>query len=103
MALSISDFADKTADEVTSGLQLIGHNESENISMTPMEINVAGVVEYTFTSASVWTVNHNRGRHPTVALLTTGGIHMQGEVLKVTENQFQVLWAAPTAGKVHVS
>ncbi len=56
--------------------------------------------EQSFQESTSWTVNHNLGRKPVVALFTQGGAAMVAEVLHVNTNQFIVYHAAPTAGSV---
>ena len=51
------------------------------------------------SAASTWTVNHNLGQKPAVTLLTTGGAEFEAEILHLSDNQFQVYLATPTAGQ----
>jgi hypothetical protein len=47
---------------------------------------------------TTWTVNHNLGRKPLVQLLTTGGVHMVGDIVHASNNQFVAQFVQPTAG-----
>jgi hypothetical protein len=48
--------------------------------------------------SDTWIVNHNLGRRPLVQLLTTGGVHMVGEIVHTSNNQFVAQFVQPTAG-----
>jgi hypothetical protein len=55
--------------------------------------------QHTQNSASAtWTVNHNLGYRPNVALTTLGGLLMLAEVLHINTNQVQVVFDNPTTG-----
>lgn len=41
-------------------------------------------------AATVWTVNHNLGFRPDVAVFTTGGLEVEAEVLHMSTNQTQI-------------
>lgn len=50
------------------------------------------------SASSAWTVNHNLGYRPNVALTTLGGAEMWAEVLHVSANQVLVTFDNPTTG-----
>lgn len=61
--------------------------------------SVGGQFQFTQASPSaVWTVNHNLGFRPNVALTTLGGAEVWGEVLHVSANQVLVTFDGPIAG-----
>lgn len=56
---------------------------------------------YTHTQgapASTWTINHNLGRRPLVALFTTGGVEFEAQVTHVSPNQAIANLAGAFAG-----
>lgn len=52
------------------------------------------------SAASTWTVNHNLGREPAIQVLSVGGVELVADVVHVSNNQAQISFAAPTAGRV---
>lgn len=64
-------------------------------------IGGGGSPSYLHTQAvpsALWTVNHNLGFKPDVATYTSGGLEFVAEVLHISDNQFTVTLALPTAG-----
>ncbi len=58
------------------------------------------VFEHVQMSASLsWTVNHNLGRFPSVTVMTVGGLEMEPDVLHVSNNQTQINFVTPVAGR----
>lgn len=55
------------------------------------------------TSSAVWTINHNLGYRPNVALFTVGGVNFNGEVSHPTVNQTIVSLSSPLAGSARLS
>ena len=51
-----------------------------------------------YIASDAWTVNHNLGFRPSVALLSAGGREMLAEVIHVSANQFIAYFDAPTSG-----
>lgn len=49
-----------------------------------------------------WTVNHNFGRFPVVAIATLGGVEVEADVRHVSINQFQVHFNAAQTGQAIV-
>lgn len=47
---------------------------------------------------ATWTVNHNLGREVTPQIYSTGGVQLFAEILRVSLNQFQILFDVPTSG-----
>jgi hypothetical protein len=61
---------------------------------------------YLHTQASpsaTWTINHNLGFTPSVAVYSVGGIEVAAQILVVSPNQVQVLFVTPTAGTATLS
>jgi len=50
------------------------------------------------SALATWTVNHNLGREVTPQIYSTGGVMLAAEILRVSLNQFQVLFDVPTSG-----
>ena len=48
--------------------------------------------------SDTWTVNHNLGFRPSVALLSVGGREMLAEVIHTSVNQFIAYFDAPVSG-----
>ena len=48
--------------------------------------------------AATWTINHNLGLTPAVAVYSVGGLELEAEVVIVSQNQIQVLFVVATAG-----
>lgn len=48
--------------------------------------------------ANEWTVNHNLGYRPNIALTSLGGAEMWGEVLHISINQVKVYFDSPVPG-----
>jgi hypothetical protein len=54
---------------------------------------------HTQSSASTtWTINHNLGYRPSVELLNSGGVEVDGNVVHVSVNQVSVLFTVAIAG-----
>lgn len=61
-------------------------------------VNGAGYEHEQAAASDEWTVNHNLGFYPSVAVRSTGGVEVEAEVLHVSVNQFKVYFSAPFAG-----
>lgn len=51
------------------------------------------------TAAATWTINHNLGFRPDVAVRDSGGNEVLAQVLHVSANQTVIYFATPTAGE----
>ncbi len=63
--------------------------------------DVVALEGYVHTQASplaTWTVNHNLGRKPLVAVLSVGGQEVIAEVLHASNNQVLISFASPAVG-----
>ena len=49
-------------------------------------------------SSALWTVNHNLGFYPSVAVLSPGNVLVQATVSHITTNQFTVSFIDPQTG-----
>lgn len=52
---------------------------------------------------TTWTINHNLGYRPDVALFTVGGVSFSAEVSNPTVNQTVVTLVSPLAGSARLS
>jgi len=50
------------------------------------------------SASNTWTINHNLGYRPTVALFTVGGVEFDAEVVHTSVNQCTVNLVTPMAG-----
>jgi hypothetical protein len=48
--------------------------------------------------ASIWTVNHNLGRKPLVAVFSPGAVEVEAEIIHHSDNHLSVLFATATTG-----
>lgn len=48
--------------------------------------------------AAVWTINHNLGTRPAVAILDAGGNEIEADVTHLSMNQLVIRFAIPIAG-----
>ncbi|MFA6198793.1 MAG: hypothetical protein WC679_00050 [Bacteroidales bacterium] len=50
------------------------------------------------TPATTWTINHNLNKPVSITTYTTGGVEFEGEIIKINNNQSQVLIDEAIAG-----
>lgn len=50
------------------------------------------------SAATLWTINHNLGFRPTVAILDSGGNEIEADVVHTGPNQLVIHFAIPVAG-----
>lgn len=55
------------------------------------------------TPAATWTVNHNLGFRPDVAVFSTGGLVVFAQITHLTLNTTQIDFTAPFSGSAHFS
>jgi hypothetical protein len=61
-------------------------------------------IEFAFASASTsWTINHNLGVRPAVALFTVGGVEMMGQVTHTSVNQAVASFNTPQSGFARIT
>ena len=53
--------------------------------------------------STMWTIEHNLGKHPSVAVVDSGGNVVYGSVSYDSENQLTVLFSAPFSGKAYLN
>lgn len=63
----------------------------------------AGYVHTQAVAASTWTINHNLGFYPSVALYDASGFEMVADVFNVSTNIVQVAFAAAYAGSARLT
>lgn len=63
----------------------------------------AGYVHTQAVAASTWTINHNLGFTPAVAVFTVGGQQMIAEVLHTSINQTLIYLASAMAGSARLT
>lgn len=49
-------------------------------------------------ASALWTINHNLGAEPLVAVRTVGGVEVEAAIVHISLNQAQVILATPMAG-----
>lgn len=91
-----------------------GHSPNVSVTRSPATVTIVhtnvpivpgqpyGGAPYYFSqlsASSVWTVNHNLGWKPQVTILSSGGIEVDAEIVHLSDNQFQVYFNQPYAGK----
>jgi hypothetical protein len=71
---------------------------------TALNIAVVDGVNYTQSSPSeTWTIAHNLGIRPSVAVFTTGGLEMMGTVQHLSSDVLQVSFSQPVAGTARLT
>lgn len=61
-------------------------------------------LEFAFASASTsWTINHNLGVRPAVALFTVGGVEMMGQITHTSVNQAVASFNTPQSGFARIT
>jgi hypothetical protein len=62
--------------------------------------STANTFTASFSAALSWTVNHNLGRKPIVAVFNSGGAEIEAEIVHVSNNQLVVYFVISTAGSI---
>lgn len=55
------------------------------------------------SAASVWTINHNMGKYPSVTIVDTANDEVEGQVNHVSNTQLTITFSAPVAGKAFMN
>lgn len=55
------------------------------------------------TPSALWTINHNLGFYPDIALFTVGGAKFEAETINISVNQVQVFHSAAIAGRARLN
>jgi hypothetical protein len=63
---------------------------------------LGGFVHTQASGSAAWIINHNLGRRPLISVLSPGGVEVEAEVVHVSINQAQVLFATPTTGSARL-
>lgn len=61
---------------------------------------------YTHTqsaAASVWSITHNMGKHPSVMVVDTGGTTVEGDVVYLNVNQIELRFSVPFSGFAYLN
>ena len=89
-------------------LTLSHKGSSGDPSGSVLTIAPAGFTEQSYTfeqanAAAVWTIDHNLGRFPHVAVVNPTGNVVYGDIVYSNENQIVVTFTAPFAGKAYLN
>jgi hypothetical protein len=55
------------------------------------------------TPSTTWTIAHNLGLRPSVAIFTPGGLQVMGTALHLSADVLQINFSAPTAGTARLN
>jgi hypothetical protein len=55
------------------------------------------------TPATTWTIAHNLGLRPSVAIFTPGGLQVMGTALHLSADVLQISFSTPTAGTARLN
>lgn len=69
-----------------------------SIAGPPGPAGTGGFLHTQGSASASWVVNHNLGFRPTVQVYDTGGSVVNAEIVHVSINQCQILFAAPVSG-----
>lgn len=50
------------------------------------------------TPSSVWTINHNMGKYPSVTIIDSAGSEVEGEVVHTNENSLKIIFGSGFSG-----
>ena len=54
-------------------------------------------------AASIWTINHNLGKFPSVTVVDSGGTQIEGDVVYDDPDNVTVSFSSPFGGKAHLN
>ena len=107
-------FADATArlastpvfeDVDCVALQLDTHTYWRLVSVGPVVWRqILGDLTYPhdqMSASSLWVVNHNLGKRPSVTVVDSGGTEVEGLVTHISANQLSIEFSAPFGGKAY--
>jgi len=84
-------------------------SEAEFASITPIIATFTQQMQSSFgsyqqlASATIWTINHNLDRHPSVTVVDSGGTVVIGNVNYVTNNTLTITFTAAFSGKAYLN
>jgi len=93
-------------DSPVSGIAIVTSLPMTNVFVGGVAGGAGGPTGITFTQASpsqLWTINHNFGYRPIVALFDTAGNVFDGDVSHPTVNQTLVSLVVATAGSARLT
>lgn len=103
MLANVRAFGAPADGGVTQVLRQADGTRIIRVSSGPPGPLAAGSTGFTHTQSSAsadWTVSHNLGFRPIVAVLTPGGVEVEADVVHTSVNQLHVYLAAPATGSV---
>lgn len=71
-------------------------------------VNQVGVKDAKFeyvhdTASETWTITHNLGKYPAVAVVNSAKDVVYGDVTYLTENSLQIVFIGPFAGRAYLN
>lgn len=95
-------------DFYTLYLQYIGGNASilENKYYDLVQFNLSNDKTYVFTQgapATVWTIQHNLNKFPSVSVVNINNVLMYGEVTYIDANNLTITFSAGFSGKAYMN
>lgn len=76
-------------------------SREEPIDPIPPETGDSSYTHIQNSASTMWEVNHDLGKRPSVSCVDSGGTEFDGEVHYVDDNNLTVLLSYPTSGKVY--
>jgi len=72
------------------------------------QLSVSGGGDKTFnhnqgTASSVWTINHNLGKNPSVTVIDNGNSVVEGEILYIDINTISITFSSAFAGDAYLN
>jgi hypothetical protein len=104
----------KDVNGTTTGIIYDGHTPEKGVdyfTAADIEEIVAAVqtqvvvtyIHSQMSASAEWTINHNMGKYPSVAVVDSAGNAILGEVQYINENSLVVGFSAPFAGKAYLN
>jgi hypothetical protein len=89
---------DDTNKGATSS-QFIGYNTTSS----KLEYKTLNYIHYQPSTASVWTINHNLNRFPSVTVVDSAGSVIEGAIQYDSNNSITLTFSLPFSGKVYLT
>jgi heat shock protein HslJ len=77
---------------------------NQNTATAPSGPGGTGDLSYTHnqtTAATVWTVNHNLGKNPSVTVVDSAGTKVWGDEKHIDQNSLTITFSAAFSGKAY--
>lgn len=84
-------------------MPLATQNEAGAVKLSDIEPGISTYTHVQSTPATVWTINHNLGRYPSVTILDSANSEIVGDYTFVSLDRLQVQFAVPFAGTAYLS